>query len=306
MMRLVFAGTAEFALPSLEALAGRHEIARVLTQPDRPAGRGRRLRPTPVRERAEALGLAVATPERLDAATAAELAALRAEALVVVAYGLLVPGALLEAFPHGGLNVHPSLLPRWRGAAPVERAIEAGDLRTGVAVMRMEAGLDTGPLYRMEPTPVDPGETAGELSGRLARRGAELLLEVLDDLAASRARAMPQEGEPSYAHRFSRVDARLDFTRPARELARRVMAFNPRPGAWAECAGERVRILRAAALPGGTPAPAGQILATGTEGIDVACGDGILRVLELQRPGKRPAMAADLARGRDWTGLCFG
>ncbi len=304
-MRLIFAGTSEFALPSLEAVAARHDIARVVTQPDRPAGRGRKLRATPVRAKAEALGIPVSTPFRLDPDTVAELASLRPEAIVVVAYGLLVPESLLQAASHGGINVHPSLLPRWRGAAPVERAMEAGDSETGVAIMQMDSGLDTGPVYRMETTGIGSGESAGELSARLARRGAELLLEVLADLEAGEARARPQDGEASYAARLTRDEAHLDFKRPAEELERRVMAFNPRPGAWAGCAGERIRILRATALPDASPTPAGQVIGADKEGIDVACGQGVLRILELQRPGKRPAAAAEQARGREWVGLCF-
>jgi methionyl-tRNA formyltransferase len=304
-VRLIFAGTSEFALPALERLVARHEIARVITQPDRPAGRGRKLRATPVRARAEALGLPVATPGRLDATAVAELAALQPAAIVVIAYGILVPESLLRVAPHGGINIHPSLLPRWRGAAPVERAMEAGDRETGVAIMQMDAGLDTGPVYLVERTEIRPTETAGELSARLADRGAELLLAVLDDLEAGRANAHPQAGEASYAARLTRDEARLDFKRAATELARRVMAFNPRPGAWADCAGERIRILRAEALSDASPTPAGQVIAAGKQGIDVACGMGVLRILELQRPGKRPAPAAGQAQGRDWTGLCF-
>lgn len=304
-MRLIFAGTAEFAVPSLERLAGCHEIRCVLTQPDRPAGRGRRLKPTPVRARAEALGLRVATPGKLDSEVIAELKAMRADVLVVVAYGLLIPEALLRAFPHGGLNVHPSLLPRWRGAAPVERAMQAGDAETGVAIMRMDSGLDTGPVFRVERTAIEPSETAGELSARLARRGANLLLEVLDGLAGGAIRAQPQSGTPSYAARLERAEARLDFARDASGLAREVLALNPRPGAWAECEGERIRILRAVALPG-SAGPPGRIIAATAEGIDVACGRGVLRILELQRPGKRPCGAADQVHGRAWVGACFG
>ena len=304
-MRLIFAGTSEFALPSLEALARRHEVVRVVTQPDRPAGRGRKLRATPVREKADALGLPVSMPVRLDPGTVAELVAWQPDAVVVVAYGLLVPEPLLRAGRHGGINVHPSLLPRWRGAAPVERAMEAGDHETGVAIMQMDAGLDTGPVYRMETTEIGPEESAGELSARLARRGAELLLEVLGDLEAGHAHARAQVGEASYAARLTREEAHLDFKRPAGELARRVLAFNPRPGAWADCAGERIRILRAVALPDASPTPAGQVIAAGKQGIEVACGKGVLRILELQRPGKRPAFADEQARGRNWTGLCF-
>lgn len=304
-MRLIFAGTAEFALPALETLAAHHDIARVLTQPDRPAGRGRRLRPSPVRTLAERLNLSVATPERLDASVVDELGALAPEALVVVAYGLLIPDTFLQIVPHGGINVHPSLLPRWRGAAPVERALAAGDQETGVAIMQMDAGLDTGPLYRLERTPIGRRETAGELSKRLAQRGAELLLGVLAELTAGTARSAPQTGTVSYAARIDTAEARLDFSLSASELERRVRAFNPRPGAWAECAGERVRILRAEALPACTFVPAGQVIAAGETGIDVACGDGFLRLLELQCRGRRVQTAAEQTRGRDWRNLCF-
>ena len=304
-MKVVFAGTADFALPALETLARRHDVARVLTQPDRPAGRGRRARPSTVRGLAERLGLPVATPERLDAAAVDDVAALAPEALVVVAYGLLIPERLLQVPRHGGINVHPSLLPRWRGAAPVERAVEAGDEETGVAIMRMEAGLDTGPLYRVERTAIGAAETAGELSARLARRGAELLLEVLAALAEGRARCTPQAGEATYARRLAKAEARLDFSRPAAELARRVRAFNPRPGAWAECAGERVRILRAEAVPTAAAAAPGTVTGADAEGIVVACGEGALRLLELQRPGRRAQGAAEQTRGRDWLKSCF-
>lgn len=305
-MRLAFAGTAEFALPALEALAARHEILCVLTQPDRPAGRGRKPRPSPVRALAERLNLPVATPACLDVAAVDALLALAPEALVVVAYGLLIPGDLLQRVPHGGINVHPSLLPRWRGAAPVERALAAGDEDTGVAIMQMDAGLDTGPVYRLERTPIGRRETAGELSERLARRGVELLLEVLAELAAGTARSTPQTGPARYAARIATAEAQLDFSRSALELERRVRAFNPRPGAWAEGAGERVRILRAEALPAQSEARAGQVIAVGEAGIDVACGSGCLRLLELQRPGRRVQTAAEQTRGRDWRGLCFG
>lgn len=304
-MRVVFAGTAEFALPALETLARRHEVARVLTQPDRPAGRGRRARSSPVRGLAERLGIPVATPERLDAAAVDDLTALSPEALVVVAYGLLIPERLLRVPRYGGINVHPSLLPRWRGAAPVERAVEAGDAKTGVAIMRMEAGLDTGPLYRVERTPIGDSETAGELSARLSRRGAELLIEVLTELAEGRAQCTPQTGKATYARRLTKAEARLDFSRPAAELARRVRAFNPRPVAWAECAGERVRILRAEAVSAAVAGAPGRVIGAGADGIEVACGEGALRLLELQRPGRRMQDADEQVRGRDWRNLCF-
>jgi len=220
-----------------------------------------------------------------------------------VAYGLLIPERLLQLPTYGGLNVHPSLLPRWRGAAPVERALAAGDRETGVAIMRMDAGLDTGPVYRVESTPIGDDETAGELSARLARRGADLLLEVLEALDAGTARSTPQSGAPTYAARITKAEARLDFSLAAPELARRVRAFSPRPGAWAECGGERVRILRAEAA--GDSAVPGQVIRADAAGIEVACARGSLRLLELQRPGRRVQTAAEQVRGRDWRTLCF-
>ncbi len=304
-MRLIFAGTADFALPALETLAARHDIVRVLTQPDRPAGRGRRSRPSPVRRLAERLNLPVVTPECLDASVVGALAALTPVALIVVAYGLLIPEGLLRLAPYGGLNVHPSLLPRWRGAAPVERALEAGDEETGVAIMHLDTGFDTGPIYRLERTPIGAGETAGELSARLARRGAALLLEVLSELASGTAHSTPQSGSPSYAARIATAEAKLDFSSTAPDLARRVRAFNPRPGAWAECAGERVRILRVEALTASGSVAPGRVMAVGTAGIDVACGEGCLRLLELQRSGRRVQTVAAQIHGRDWRNLCF-
>lgn len=305
-MRLVFAGTSEFAVPVLEALVGAgHDVARVLTRPNRPAGRGRRATPAPVRRAAVALGLPVETPVQLDAAVTARLRVLEPEALIVVAYGLLIPAAIRAVPQHGALNVHPSLLPRWRGAAPVEHALLAGDSETGVAVMALDEGLDTGPLYGMQSVQIDPRESAGELARRLADLGARLLIRVLADLAAGRARPQPQSGPATYAGRLAPEDAKLDFGASVAELARRVRAFNPRPMAWAECAGERVRILRAVAVPGPSRAAAGTVIAAGPQGIDVATGEGILRILELQRPGKRPQPAAALVQGRTWLGLEF-
>lgn len=305
-MRLVFAGTSEFAVPALEAvLAAGHEVVLVLTQPDRPAGRGRRPAPSPLRRAAASRGVPVETPARLDAAAAARLRALAPEALIVAAYGLVIPAPILAVPRHGGLNVHPSLLPRWRGAAPVARALLAGDAETGVAIMRLDAGLDTGPVYRVERVAIGPEETAGELGSRLARRGARLLNQVLADLAAGRARAESQHGAATYAARLSVAEARLDFHASAEELARRIRAFNPRPMAWARLAGERLRIVRAQALPQAPSEEPGCIVAAGAQGIDVAAGAGLLRILEMQRPGKRAQPAAALAQGRAWPGLKF-
>ncbi len=303
-LRVAFAGTAEFAVPALSALLGaRHKVALVVTQPDRRAGRGRRLRASPVRTVAEAAGLAVATPPTLaDPALRERLAALTPDVLIVVAYGRLIPDGLLSLPRYAALNVHPSLLPRWRGAAPVERAILAGDAETGVAVMRMTGELDAGPVYRSLRVPIGAQETAGELSARLARRGAELLLETLDALIAGEARARAQRGEPTYAARLTVAEARLDFTQSAGALARRVRAFNPRPVAWCECGGERLRLLRAEAVAAPAANPPGTIVAAGERGLDIATGEGLLRVTELQRAGRKPALAAAFARGQRWVG----
>ncbi len=306
-MRLIFAGTSSFAVPTLRALAGSgHEVPLVITRPDRPAGRGRRLEPSPVRVVAEAAGFAVETPATLSAPSLAErIEALVPEALVVVSYGRIVPPELLALARHGGLNVHPSLLPRWRGAAPVERAVLAGDGETGVAIMGMDAGLDTGPLYRVERVAIGANETAGELSARLADLGARLLLDVLAALAIGDARVQAQCGEASYAERLSSTEAKLDFAESAMALARRIRAFNPRPGAWSVCAGERLRLLRAEARPQRVEAAPGTIIAAGEAGLDIATGDGLLRVGELQRAGRRAQSAAEFARGQRWTGRRF-
>lgn len=307
-MRLIFAGSGEFALPALAVLADSpHEIVLVITQPDRPAGRGRRLAPTPVRSWAEVHGLETIAPVTLKSADVEErLRVPGPEVLVVASYGCIVPPAILGLPRYGAVNIHPSLLPRWRGATPVERAIEAGDPETGVAIMQMDAGLDTGPVLKMERLAIRPGETAGELSRRLAELGCGLLLEVLDALSRGTVHAVPQQGAASYAGRLTSAEARLDFREPAIRLARRVLAFNPRPGAWAECAGERVRLLRAEALATATgPAAPGTIVASGDGGLDVAAGAGILRITELQRPGGRPLTVAAFARGHDWVGRRF-
>ncbi|MGH8161226.1 MAG: methionyl-tRNA formyltransferase [Gammaproteobacteria bacterium] len=306
-MRTVFAGTATFALPALAALVGSdHEIELVITRPDRRAGRGRRTRASPVRLAAEAAGLAVAMPATLaDSVLRERLAALAPVVLVVVAYGRLVPPALLSLPHYGALNVHPSLLPRWRGAAPVERAILAGDAETGVAVMRMTDELDAGPIYRHLQVPIGVHETAGELSDRLAEAGAELLLETLAALAAGKAQATPQRGEPNYAARLTVAEARLDFAQSAEALARRIRAFNPRPVAWCECDGERLRLLRAEALGEKVANPPGTIVAVGESGLDIATGEGLLRITELQRAGRKPLPAADFARGQSWMGRRF-
>jgi methionyl-tRNA formyltransferase len=286
-MRLAFMGTPDFSVPTLEALiAAGHEVAAVYAQPPRPAGRGKALRPSPVQRRAEAAGIEVRTPLTLrDPQAQAEFADLRLDAAVVAAYGLILPRAVLDAPRLGCLNVHASLLPRWRGAAPVQRAILAGDEETGVTIMQMEAGLDTGPMLAKARTAIDR-KTAGELTAELAREGAALMVDVLRSLETLTPEPQPEDGV-TYAAKVEKHEARLDFTLPAADVERRVRAFNPVPGAWLEVAGERIRLLAAELAPGsGTP---GEVI---DDRLTVACGDGALSPLLLQRAG-RSAMGVD-------------
>ncbi len=290
-MRLIFMGSPAFAVPTLDALieAG-HEIAAVYSQPPRPAQRGKKLQPTAVQQRAEELGLPVRTPERLRSAEEqAAFAALEAEAAVVAAYGLLLPQPILEAPARGCLNVHASLLPRWRGAAPIHRAILAGDEETGVTIMQMEAGLDTGPMLRGGRTLIGH-KTVGELTDELAAMGARLMVEEL--ASPSLSRVQPQEGV-THAPKITKAESRIDWTRAAAFTERQVRAFAPAPGAWFEVAGERIKLL--AAVPvSGVGAPPGTIL---DESLTIACGTGALRPTLLQRAGGRAMPTAELLRG---------
>jgi methionyl-tRNA formyltransferase len=294
-LRLAFMGTPDFAQVSLAALieAG-HEIAMVYSQPPRPAGRGQKPRPSPVHALAERHGLPVATPASLkDPAEQARFAALGLDAAVVVAYGLILPGPILASPRRGCLNVHASLLPRWRGAAPIQRAILAGDRETGVTIMQMDEGLDTGPMLLSERVPIAPNDTAAELHDRLAALGARLVVEALARLAAGSLVATPQPAAgATYAAKLRREEGRLDWRRPAEELARLVRALNPWPGAWLEVGGERIKVLAAEAAAGsGQP---GQLL---DDRLTVACGTGALSLLSVQRPGKAPLPAAAFLRG---------
>jgi methionyl-tRNA formyltransferase len=306
-MRLVFAGTPEFALPALEALrAAGHEILAILTQPDRPAGRGRRLAPSPVARRAQALGLEVHKFLKLDADAQALLRALAPEVMVVVAYGLILPPAVLELPVHGCLNIHASLLPRWRGAAPIARAIEAGDRETGVTIIRMDPGLDTGPMLLARRLPIEDTDTTATLSEHLARLGARLIVKALAELARGELKPTPQpESGASYAKKLSKEEARLDWTQPAEVLARKVRAFNPAPVAWSELSGERIRFWLAHARGTTAAAPPGTVIGAGGEGLQIACGTGVLHVTQLQRPGGRVLPAADLVRGWNVLGRRF-
>jgi len=308
-MRLLFAGTPDFAVAALDALqAAGHEIAGVYTQPDRPAGRGQKLTPSPVAQRAAALGLPLFKPEKLrgDEAAIEQLRALRPELMVVVAYGLILPQAVLDIPPRGCLNIHASLLPRWRGAAPIQRAIEAGDAETGVTIMRMEAGLDTGPMLLEETVAITPDSTAASLHDTLAAMGARLIVEALARLARGDLpeRVQPAEGV-TYARKLSKDEARIDWTLPAEVVARRIRAFNPAPGAWSELGGERVRLLQAHADEGDAGAAPGQILDADAEGIRVAAGAGSVRLRQLQWAGGKPLSAAQAGAGRNLVGKRF-
>ena len=300
-MRIVFAGTPEFAVPSLRAAAQRGEVVAVYTQPDRPAGRGRGLAASPVKLEAIARGIPVLQPETLRRRASQDaLRALAPDLMIVVAYGLILPQAVLDIPRFGCWNVHASLLPRGRGAAPIPRAIQAGDAETGVCLMQMEAGLDTGPVLLEQRTPIADAETGGQLHDRLAELGAQVLGDGLGLLRAGIRpvpRPQPEEGA-SYAHKLDKAEARLDWNRPAQELARTVRAFNPWPVAEATVAGERLRIHGAVALPLAHDAAPGTLLVAGRDGIDIACGEGALRLRVVQREGGRAITAADWLNAR--------
>ncbi len=300
-MKIVFAGTPDFAVPCLRAAALGGEVVAVYTQPDRPAGRGRGLQASPVKLAAQELGIPVLQPETLrDEAAQAQLRELAPDLMVVVAYGLILPRKVLRIPKHGCWNVHASLLPRWRGAAPIQRAIEAGDAETGVDLMQMEAGLDTGPVLLQRRTPIGDGETGGQLHDRLSALGAEALAEGLALLREGRlppARAQPEQGA-TYAHKLDKAEAKLDWSQPAAALARKVRAFNPWPVAEAQVAGERLRIHEAVALPSVFVSEHGRIIAADRQGIDIACGEGALRLLRVQREGGKPVSAADYLNAR--------
>lgn len=294
-LRLVVMGTTSFVLPSLEALlAAGHEIAAVYTQPPRPAGRGRQLRRTPVHEAADRLGLPVRTPRTLkDAEAQEEFADLAADLAVVGAYGLLLPRPVLEAPRLGCANLHASLLPRWRGAAPIERAILAGDTETGISIFRMEEGLDTGPVYAMRPLPIGPTATAPELHAELAELAALMTPAVVEGIAAGALPAVPQpEAGVTYARKLGRGEGRLSFDEPAVTVDRRLRALNPAPGCWCEARGERLGLL------------AGQVVtASGAPGtvialpLTIACGSDAIAISQVQRAGRRPMSAEELQRG---------
>ncbi|SNR38904.1 methionyl-tRNA formyltransferase [Paracoccus sediminis] len=289
-MRAIFMGTPEFSVPALRAMAARHDVVAVYSQPPRAAGRGQKPRPSAVHAAADELGIAVRTPLRLrDPGDQADFAALQADVAVVVAYGLILPEPVLNAPRLGCLNIHASLLPRWRGAAPIHRAVMAGDAETGVAIMQMEAGLDTGPVLAKARTAIGPEETTADLHDRLSAMGADLIVEVLARMPLP-AVAQAEDGV-TYAAKIDKAEARVDWSRPAVEVDRLIRGLSPFPGAWCEIAGERVKLLRSRMADGqGQP---GQVLGD----FAIACGQGAVEVLEAQRPGKRPMAAAELLRG---------
>jgi methionyl-tRNA formyltransferase len=290
-MKIVFMGTPEFSVPALEALHQAHEILAVYCQPPRPAGRGKADRPSPVQARAEALGLQVRHPVSLRSEDAAkDFAALGADVAVVVAYGLILPQAILEAPRLGCLNIHASLLPRWRGAAPIQRAIMAGDRETGVCIMQMEAGLDTGPVLLREALTIFPEETTADLHDRLSALGARLIVQALNRLPDLTPVPQPAEGV-TYAAKIDKAEARVDFSKPAVEVDRLIRGLSPFPGAWVEVRGERVKLLRSRLATGaGQP---GQVL----QGFTIACGTGAVEITEAQREGRRPMPVAEILRG---------
>ena len=296
-LRLAFMGSPEFALPSLRALeAAGHEIAAVYAQPPRPAGRGHKERPCPVQAYAERRGWALRTPKTLkDGSEQQAFAALGLDAAVVVAYGLILPAAVLAAPRLGCVNLHASLLPRWRGAAPIQRAILAGDAQTGVTIMAVDEGLDTGPILLREAVPIAATATAAELHDRLAEVGARLMVAALDGLAAGRLEARPQpEDGVTYAAKLKRGEGRLDWRRPAAELERAVRAFTPWPGAFFEAGGERVKVLAAEVGAGAPGAEPGTVI---DARLTVACEKDTLRLIRVQRAGKAAMDAETLLRG---------
>ena len=290
-MRIVFMGTPDFSVPILQALAAQHEIVAVYSQPPRPAGRGKAERKSPMQQCAEALGLPVRHPVSLRTQSAAEdFAQLQCDVAVVVAYGLILPPSILQAPKRGCLNIHASLLPRWRGAAPIHRAILAGDAETGICIMQMDEGLDTGAVLQRQATPIRAEETTADLHDRLSTVGADLILQALDRLPDLPLQPQSAEGV-TYAAKIDKAEARIDWTLPADQVDRQIRGLSPFPGAWTMVGDERLKLLRSRLAQGA--GAAGQVL----HGMTIACGSGAVEITEAQREGKRPASATDLLRG---------
>jgi len=300
-MRLVFAGTPEFAVPALRAAMAHGEVTCVYTQPDRASGRGRKLTPSPVKQLALDAGIPVHQPVSLRSTEAQDtLRALQPDVMIVVAYGLILPQEVLDIPRVGCWNLHASLLPRWRGAAPIQRAIEAGDAQTGVCLMQMEQGLDTGPVLLSKTLTIGPEDTSGHLHQRLAALGAEILANGLTRLKNNTLPAPQPQSETgiTYAHKLDKSEARLDWLQPAETLARKIRAFHPWPIAEADLAGERLRLHVVQALNTISNATPGTIVAASRAGIDIACGQGTLRLTRIQREGGKPITAADWCNAR--------
>ena len=308
-LKVIFAGTPEFSVAPLRSLIeSQHEVIAVYTQPDRPAGRGRNLKPSPVKQMAVDHAIPVFQPANFkDEADLSALEALKADVMIVVAYGLILPQRVLDAPRYGCLNIHASLLPRWRGAAPIQRAIQAGDKQTGITIMQMEAGLDTGPMLYKEVITIGESETGGQLHDRLAPLGAQALMKALALLAADQFEPEIQDDSlANYAHKLEKSEAKIDWARPASELERMVRAFNPWPVAYTSLGDKTLRVWQATSLDQRAEGPAGTVMATSAAGIDVSTGEGVLRISELQPQGKRAMSARDFLNAHDLSGQCFG
>jgi len=308
-LKIIFAGTPDFSVACLQALldAG-HEVVAVYCQPDRPAGRGRKLQSGPVKSCAEANGLTVFQPLSLkEEAAQAELAALQADLMVVVAYGLILPQAVLETPRYGCINVHASLLPKWRGAAPIQRCIEAGDTQTGVTIMQMDAGLDTGDMLYKTRVEISPQMTGGELHDRLASDGAAALVATIAQIPDALQPEPQDDSLASYAHKLSKAEAAIDWSRTSDEIHNQVRAFNPWPVCWTTHQGKRLRIW--STKPQAGQATAGEIIAADTNGLVVGCGENLLSIQRLQAEGSKPMSIAEFANGHDlsaWIGQRLG
>ncbi|MCG7899279.1 MAG: methionyl-tRNA formyltransferase [Candidatus Thiodiazotropha lotti] len=305
-LKIIFAGTPDFAASALQALLStEHRVVAVYTQPDRPAGRGRKVQFSPVKQLAVEHDLEVFQPKTLKDPEAQQiLQRHQADLMVVVAYGLLLPQAVLDIPRLGCINIHASLLPRWRGAAPIQRAILAGDEMSGVTIMQMEAGLDTGPMLSIRSTPIDPAETGGSLHDRLAELGSEALIEVLPGLSEGRVKAIPQDdSQANYASKLDKEEARVDWSQSAVQIDRQVRAFNPWPVAHCLYGEKVMRVWNSEVVSGDGSATPGQVVATGKTGFDVATGEGVLRITQLQMPGKRAMAAGDFLNAHTMDGV---